>query len=739
MRHLVSMLLVLLVCGSAPALAIVPATDSTLVVMNLAAHPDDEDGRTLAYYRWAEDARAYSVIYTRGEGGQNEIGPELYEDLGAIRTAETERAARMLGTQVYFLNFEDFGFSKSAEETFDRWGGRDAVTARITYLIRKLKPDVLFTNHDTLTVGPGRQHGHHQAVGISAYDAFALAADPTYHPEQLVEEGVDLWQPKRLFLRHWNEPDGGADVSVPVGEEYADDKSYADMASDALREHASQGMAMFAGRFSTPATYFSLLRKHDDAPLDPHDLAANLTPPGNRPPSLRYLIDSKRIESLSPEAISVSDSVAIPGSKLRLTLKPDLLPALPVRIRFSGAVDTTLLITKDTPPASTIRIRPDAVPTYPRARFQYERFVSSPPVAYEVVSLPTGERTHAGYLALDVVPAVLLETPVQVVRARAGSVEVPIELSVWDSALESLEVRGAIVQVADEDVLGEHYESYRVNDRVIVLDTLSISLDGMANESDYSVILTAVSDDPRHLVNHSLHARSFDVKVPPSLRVGVVESYDDALSDALEELGVEHVLLDSIALAEGDLESLHTILVDIRAFLVRPDLQAHNERLLEWVEDGGHLVVNYHKTFEWDGDEYAPYPLQLSRARVTREDAPIRLLQPEHVLFHQPNEIVPTDWDGWVQERGLYFPTDYDSRYLELFGLSDPGEPELRGSTLLAEYGSGTYLYTALVWYRQLKEFHPGAYRMFANMISLPITEGRAQDELSSKNANISR
>ncbi|HMB93670.1 MAG TPA: PIG-L family deacetylase, partial [Rhodothermales bacterium] len=188
-----------------------------LVMMNLAAHPDDEDGTTMAYYRHAKNAIVHSVVFTRGEGGQNEIGPELYEALGAIRSDETERAARHLGTQVHFLNFSDFGYSKMADEAFELWGGRDRVTARLVYLIRKLKPDVLFTNHDTLTTGPNRQHGQHQAVGIAAYDAFELAADPTYHPEQLEEEDVDLWQPKRLFLRHWRSSESD-DVQVPVGE-----------------------------------------------------------------------------------------------------------------------------------------------------------------------------------------------------------------------------------------------------------------------------------------------------------------------------------------------------------------------------------------------------------------------------------------------------------------------------------------------------------------------------------------
>ncbi|MGI9175693.1 MAG: hypothetical protein ACR2GR_10290, partial [Rhodothermales bacterium] len=182
--------------------------------------------------------------------------------------------------------------------------------------------------------------------------------------------------------------------------------------------------------------------------------------------------------------------------------------------------------------------------------------------------------------------------------------------------------------------------------------------------------------------------------------------------------------LDSLDLAEGRFDSLNTILVDIRDYLVRPDLREHNDKLLQWVEKGGHLVVNYQKTFEWE-PRFAPYPLELGRDRVTREDAPVEVLLPEHAFFKTPNEIAPEDWQGWVQERGLYFPALYDERYQELFSMHYPGDAPLRSSTLLATYGEGTYLYTALAWYRQLRVFHPGAYALFANMISLPVEDGR--------------
>ncbi|HTY59956.1 MAG TPA: PIG-L family deacetylase, partial [Bacteroidota bacterium] len=153
------------------------------VLMDLSAHPDDEDGATLAYYRMKLGVRTYSVLFTRGEGGQNEKGPELYEDLGVLRSEETREAGRVLGAEVRFLNFLDFGFSKTATETFQKWGGEREALRRLVYVIRKYRPDVLFTNHNTID-----GHGNHQAVAITAVAAFDAAADSTFFPEQLREE-----------------------------------------------------------------------------------------------------------------------------------------------------------------------------------------------------------------------------------------------------------------------------------------------------------------------------------------------------------------------------------------------------------------------------------------------------------------------------------------------------------------------------------------------------------------------
>ncbi|MCH7910223.1 MAG: hypothetical protein IIB38_11465, partial [Candidatus Hydrogenedentes bacterium] len=213
-------------------------------------------------------------------------------------------------------------------------------------------------------------------------------------------------------------------------------------------------------------------------------------------------------------------------------------------------------------------------------------------------------------------------------------------------------------------------------------------------------------------------ARVVDLEIPHDIRVGVIQSYDTTFINTLARFNVPHEALTIEDFTPERLDAFSTIIVDIRAYLVRPDLVANNQALLDYVKRGGTAIVMYHKTFEWK-KEFAPYPLSLGRNRVTVEDAPITVLEPKHALFNTPNVIVATDWDGWKQERGLYFPSRWDDRYTPLIDCNDPGESPPPGSCLITRYGDGTYLYTALGWYRQLRELHPGTLRIFANMLAL--------------------
>jgi hypothetical protein len=207
-----------------------------------------------------------------------------------------------------------------------------------------------------------------------------------------------------------------------------------------------------------------------------------------------------------------------------------------------------------------------------------------------------------------------------------------------------------------------------------------------------------------------------DVKVTAT-RIGYIMGAGDEIPEALRQMGCEVMLLGSGDLAEGDLSRFDAIITGVRAFNVRPDLRSVSRRLLDYVNAGGTLVVQYN-TRDAAGSADAPYPITFSNGRVTVEDAPVTILSGGNPILHQPNEITAADFAGWVQERGLYFAATWDPKYTALFEMSDPGEKPLRGSTLVAKYGKGVYVFTALAFFRQLPAGVPGAYRLFANLVS---------------------
>jgi LmbE family N-acetylglucosaminyl deacetylase len=257
------------------------ARGDSLVLVYLSAHPDDEGGATLASSAKLKGVRTYSIFFTRGEGGQNETGSSLYDDLGILRTQETLRAAEILGTTAIFLGFPDFGYSKTARETFARWGGKDTVLARLVFYIRALQPDVIITNHDTVTTPPRRQHGNHQAVGITAYEAFEKAADPSFHPEQL-RGGLHPWQPKKLFFRVSRADSSQRDsvTNIDIQARTPDGSTVENIAVRALAMHRSQGMEKIQ---SLSAPRYRLIRTDGAYPFSPTDLFAGIRPSHRSP------------------------------------------------------------------------------------------------------------------------------------------------------------------------------------------------------------------------------------------------------------------------------------------------------------------------------------------------------------------------------------------------------------------------------------------------------------------------
>jgi hypothetical protein len=217
---------------------------------------------------------------------------------------------------------------------------------------------------------------------------------------------------------------------------------------------------------------------------------------------------------------------------------------------------------------------------------------------------------------------------------------------------------------------------------------------------------------------------ALDLSVPKNLRVGYITAEGEPIPEALRTLGLQVEMLDAQALAFGDLSKFNAVVVGVRAYELRPELPGANQRLLQYVSNGGTLVVQYNRDFAWNRAQYAPYPAKIQNGqggqlpRITDENSPVKFLKPDDPLLNRPNKITQEDFKGWVQERGLYYWTQFDAKYTPLLAMNDPGEPDLNGAIVYTHYGKGIYIYTGIAFFRQIPEGVPGAYRLFVNLLS---------------------
>ena len=758
---------------------------SPWTVMCVAAHPDDEDGSTLTILRRKYGMHTVSLFSTFGEGGQNAVGPELYEELGVIRARETMAAAEVQGSEPHFLGFKDFGFSKSAEETYAIWGGEKEVLRRMVLQIRLLRPDVIITNHDT-TSG----HGHHQATGRTVLAAFDAAADPKQFPEQLSQVGT--WQVQRLFVRSRGEATAGAQVVTldPNENDPVRGVTYAQQALEGLHKHATQGpwpKTVPAGG-ARPIRY-SLVKQPPNAPalpanaktpvdglVLPESVAAKLAQPtiegkpltdfvDRRLEVLVSLLSAKRrggftapkeivdldphrfklmsdrlnnaIAAVSGASVSLNSagSALVPGQEARLAAIASNSGVAEIQIKqlkFRGlGVETKLnaadkiLPGTDTSAEVKVAVPKTAPLSVPSSEHLYDGRLFGEPLDVEAeLSIEGVSFTVENESRLDVAPAVEIVSvdPAPYVSTPATS-QKPLEFKVTLKNHLPSEFRGLL------RVSGQSLETGR-----------EINLDANETETQNLVVRTALPltaqirssvaitvdlpnpKDP--IAKREVPLVYADAIVVSGRRVGYLPSYDQTLERALAALGVEAKKLTVDEIAKSDLSSFNTIIIDNRGYEAHQDLIPVNNRLLKYVEDGGTLLVFYHRTNEWNPNEsrgrpqLAPYPIIVGEERVTEEDAPITFLQPKHPVLNFPNKITQQDFANWVQERGLYFPREWDQHYTAVLATNDKGEQPLKGGLLVAPYGKGNYIYTSYVWYRQLRAGLPGGYRFFANLIS---------------------
>jgi LmbE family N-acetylglucosaminyl deacetylase len=792
-------------------------------VMCVAAHPDDEDGATLTVLRRKYGAHTVTVFSTYGEGGQNATGPELYEELGAIRARETEEASRIQGSEAYFLGLQDFGFSKSSAEALRFWGHEEALR-RMVLKIRQLRPDVIITNHDTSS-----GHGHHQATGILILEAFDAAADSRRFPEQL-RGGVEVWQVQRLFVRVGSPGGAGnrtaedeaqlAGKLVSINRNERDDvrgKTYAEQALRALQRHASQGpwpQTVPAG-WATPIRYRLARSAKDAAPLPPNaqtfldglslpqKLTDELMPLAAKALLPLYSADARDDRLLSAlisarrgklfaaaHAAGTSERarfqlmterlnralVVASGIKATLTTQSDvLIPGTTTKV--------SLKISNEGKAIAQIRgidlrgMRPSSKLRFPQSlapgnTLNVELQASTPRTAQ--ISVPHAEHLYDGKLLgeelaasvnveiqgaafpvnammrIDVAPAVEIAsiTPSTLVLTPATPIQATLSsgLNLSSGSDGSAPFTLRLVNHQNETFKGEisvggmpaknapqgqkitlaANESREVTvQRRGGFDLIKDSVNAREHPAPNVItfrVVEAGSSSP--VTQRSVRVVYSDARVAANLRVGYVRSVDDTLRNALTALGVEAKELTVEDVRAGNLQNYQAIIIDNRGYLAHPELVGANPRLLDYVQAGGTLIVFYHRTNEWNPDpqrnrpQLAPYPIILGNSRVTDETASVEFTEPQHPLLNYPNKITREDFANWIQERGLYYPQSWDKQYSAPLSTNDEKEPPLRGGLLAADYGRGRYIYTSMVWYRQLRAGIPGAYRVLANMIS---------------------
>lgn len=809
------------------------------------AHPDDEDTSLIALVARGMGGESAYLSLSRGEGGQNLIGPELGVGLGLIRSRELLAARSVDGGRQFFTRAYDFGYTRSLDETLRLWP-KDVLVEDAVRVIRRFKPQVV------VSVFPGvphPNHGQHQAAGVTAYAAFPLAGDPQALP-QLQAEGLSPWIPQALYRSTRFEQDAKTTtLTLPLnGIDPLAGKSIFQLAMASRSMHRSQDMGQIqrlgpqesrvgwvdgtagtagnegkdlfagidtrlsalaatvadAGRRKTAEDRLSAVqaaaerartglvpgRLSDTVPAfleilrGLRDARAALTAGASEDRPARELIDEKievaeaglaaaagiavdattaREEVLSGETFTVQaalwNSGTRPVSGVSVILEPNGGEPLAGEAKelAAGALGTWEV--KPTVPAAA----PATIPYFLRkplmgglydwsaatpaergepfgpppltARFRFTLEGVPVELKREVVHLHRDQAVGEVRQPLRVVPLVevavaddLLVWPVQSREPRrlhvtltshsATPVSGRLEVTGWPSVSQQPFNLAAAGETADLELTLAPPKDFKPGRTP--LEIAAALADGQrfslaVPELDYPHIRATPRPVPARVA-----VQATDLRLPPLKRVGYVRGASDRVPEFLRQAGVPLELLGPEQLDAGDLSRYDAIVVGSRAYETDPALARANHRILDYARNGGLVIVQYQQ-YPFIEGKFAPFPLEIARPhdRITDETSPVTVLDPAHPVFNTPNKIGPEDWNGWIQERGLYFAHTWDPAYKPLLSMKDPDTPDLQGGLLVAQLGKGTYVYTGLAFFRQLPAGVPGGYRLFANLLAL--------------------
>lgn len=785
----------------------------------VAAHPDDENTAMISYLSNEVKANVAYLSLTRGDGGQNLIGPEIRELLGIIRTQELLAARRIDGGNQMFTRANDFGYSKNPEETLKIWD-KDKILSDVVWGIRKWRPDVIINRFDHRT--PGRTHGHHTSSAMLSVEAFDLVNDPNAYPEQL--KYVDTWQPRRLFFNtSWwfygsreafEKADKSKLMSIDVGVYYpALGKSNNEIAAESRSMHKCQGFGSSGSRGSD-MEYLEILEgdlpegkeslfeginttwsrveggapigkilnrveqefRHDNPGASVPDLIRAYKLIRSLPEGYWKRVKLQEIKEVITACMALylevtADSYsATPGewveldieatnrSKVDLVLESmTILPhqkdsTLRLKLPYNQAnrFSTRVMLPEDidyTNPywlnkegsLGTYKVEDQqlrGLPETPRSfKVAFRLDVDGTPltVEREVVYKRTDPVDGEVFRPFEIIPPVAANLPEKVVLfanqdakevsvlVKAGKPDLSGSISLelpqgWRAEPESipfeLKLKGE-----EKRVVFELYPPVEQSEGYL---RPVVELDGHLYHKE--LVLIEYPHIPTQTVIQDAKARVVKVNLEKKgNRIGYVMGAGDEIPTSLEQIGYEVTLLEDRDMTVDNLKQYDAVIMGIRAYNTQDRLQFHQNKLLEYVRQGGTMIVQYNTTrgLVIPMNDIGPYPLKISRDRVAVEEAEVRFLQPEHPVLNYPNKITQKDFEGWVQERGLYFPDEWDDNYQAILSSNDPGEPARDGGLLVTEYGDGYFVYSGYSWFRELPAGVPGAFRLFANLISL--------------------
>jgi LmbE family N-acetylglucosaminyl deacetylase len=781
-------------------------------VLYVAAHPDDENTNLMAF--WANGS-LYDSAYlsvTRGDGGQNLLGPELGERLGVIRTEELLDARRIDHAKQFFTRAIDFGFSKTAEETLRFWN-HDKILADVVWVVRSFRPDVMvtrFSPEDQLT------HGHHTASAILAQEAFAAAGDPNRFPEQLAF--VKPWRPTRLvwntspfFFKNRNLPFDPTGLTVLEAGSYNPllGKAYTEIAAASLSMHKSQGVgspprrgerkeyfkflegqSMTSSLFDGVDTSWSRVPDSGPVAADVRQIISRFNPadPAASVPDmlkLRQAMSGIQDDSWISEKTAALDRIiaaclglhveasteketftpgqtatikleAINRSNVPVTLQeiqcatggastkidaalpandlvakdlsckvPDNAPySQPYWLRKPGTVGT---FTVDDQKLIGLPENPPALPVEIGLQISAQQLRYIVDTKYRTVDPVAGELRRALVIAppafANIADSVFVfptnqPKPISVhVTAATGPAKGELKLAVphgWEVSPASvpIDLKSAGAETTGTFTVKPPDQNSEGTLRAIVsIDGREYAFERVRISYPHIGVQTLMPASAAKLVRADIRKKGD--------RIGYIPGAGDDVPDSLRQIGYSVKILSEPEITAKNLAQFSAVVLGIRAYNTQDRISSWLPELFDYVKQGGVVIAQYNTLAELRTERFGPFPLEISRNRVTDENAEVRILAPNHPLVTTPNKITSKDFDGWVQERGLYFPNKWDPAWTPILSCNDPKEKPLDGGLLVAKSGKGFFVYTSYSWFRQLPAGVPGAYRLFANMLSL--------------------